>query len=104
MTSSDAFIEPVAKSMDLPISEEDLPASDEAGKTAFELPTTVYTPESPLRQPLTLLGDMVRDLLASRELAWRLYVRDNGHATATACSAMSGFSSRRWWQAYPSSF
>ena len=37
---------------------------------------TVYTPESPMRHPLRLLGDMGRDLAASRELAWRLFVRD----------------------------
>jgi lipopolysaccharide transport system permease protein len=36
----------------------------------------VYTPDSPLRHPFRLLGDMLRDLAASRELAWRLFVRD----------------------------
>lgn len=36
----------------------------------------VYTPESTLRHPLTLFRQMWRDLLASRELAWRLMVRD----------------------------
>lgn len=41
-----------------------------------ELPRTVYTPESPLRHPAQLFGAMWRDLLASRELAWRLFVRD----------------------------
>jgi lipopolysaccharide transport system permease protein len=35
-----------------------------------------YTPESQLRHPLQLLREMGRDLLASRELAWRLLVRD----------------------------
>jgi lipopolysaccharide transport system permease protein len=39
-------------------------------------PRTYYTPESYLRQPFKLLRDMWRDLLASRELAWRLMVRD----------------------------
>lgn len=38
--------------------------------------TTIYTPESPVRHPLRLLRAMGRDLLASRELAWRLFVRD----------------------------
>jgi lipopolysaccharide transport system permease protein len=42
----------------------------------MSLPITVYTPESPLRHPARLLADMARDLLASRELAWRLFVRD----------------------------
>jgi lipopolysaccharide transport system permease protein len=41
-----------------------------------DLPVTVYTPESPLRHPAALLKGMLRDLLASRELAWRLFVRD----------------------------
>ena len=36
----------------------------------------MYTPQSPLRAPGKLLRDMVRDLFASRELAWRLFVRD----------------------------
>jgi lipopolysaccharide transport system permease protein len=36
----------------------------------------VYTPESSLRQPLKLFGEMWRDLLGSRELAWRLMKRD----------------------------
>ncbi len=40
------------------------------------LPETIYTPESRLRQPKQLWRDMWRDLLASRDLAWRLMVRD----------------------------
>lgn len=36
----------------------------------------VHTPESLLRHPVLLLRQMWRDLLASRELAWRLMVRD----------------------------
>jgi homopolymeric O-antigen transport system permease protein len=36
----------------------------------------VYTPESPLRHPGRFLREMLRDLRASRELAWRLFVRD----------------------------
>lgn len=35
-----------------------------------------YTPESQLRHPRQLLRQMWLDLLASRELAWRLMVRD----------------------------
>ena len=34
------------------------------------------TPDSALRHPWRLLREMFRDLLASRELAWRLFVRD----------------------------
>jgi lipopolysaccharide transport system permease protein len=44
-------------------------------KTAA-LPITIYTPESPLRKPREMVTTMVRDLLASRELAWRLFIRD----------------------------
>jgi lipopolysaccharide transport system permease protein len=36
----------------------------------------VYTPESPLRHPRALLREMLRDLRASRDLAWRLFLRD----------------------------
>jgi lipopolysaccharide transport system permease protein len=41
-----------------------------------ELPVTVYTPESSLRNPARMVRSMFRDLLASRELAWQLAVRD----------------------------
>jgi lipopolysaccharide transport system permease protein len=37
---------------------------------------TVYTPESPLRQPAKFVRLMVADLADSRELAWRLFIRD----------------------------
>lgn len=37
---------------------------------------TVLTPESDIRKPIRLLMKMVRDLIFSRELAWRLFVRD----------------------------
>lgn len=40
------------------------------------LPVVVYTPGSELRQPAQLLRGMFRDVLASRELAWRLFVRN----------------------------
>jgi len=39
-------------------------------------PEVVYTPESKLRHPIQLFKQMGRGLLASRELAWRLMVRD----------------------------
>ena len=42
----------------------------------MSLPITIYTPESPLKNPARLLHEMFRDLLASRELAWRLFVRN----------------------------
>lgn len=39
-------------------------------------PEIIYTPDSLLRRPKFLLRTMWCDLLASRELAWRLMVRD----------------------------
>jgi lipopolysaccharide transport system permease protein len=42
----------------------------------MRLPVTIYTPESPLKHPAKLLREIVRDVLAARELAWRLFVRD----------------------------
>lgn len=36
----------------------------------------IYTPQSKIRNPLKLLQEMGKDLFASRELAWRLLVRD----------------------------
>ncbi|MER3492550.1 MAG: polysialic acid transporter [Mastigocladus sp. ERB_26_2] len=41
-----------------------------------QLPEVIHTPESSLKHPLRLLQQMWRDLLTSRELAWRLMVRD----------------------------
>lgn len=41
-----------------------------------KLAEAVYTPDSQLRRPGQLLKSMWRDLLASRELAWRLFVRN----------------------------
>lgn len=40
------------------------------------MPKTVYTPESPMRSPVRLAKAMWNDLKDSRELAWRLFVRD----------------------------
>ena len=44
----------------------------------------VYTPDSSLANPRTMMRGMFRDLLASRDLAWRLAVRDivAGHRQA----------------------
>jgi lipopolysaccharide transport system permease protein len=41
-----------------------------------KLPKVVYTPESQMRTPGRLLWSMFSDLKASRELGWRLFVRD----------------------------
>jgi len=37
---------------------------------------TIYTPESLLASPFTMGKEMLRDLVASQELAWRLTLRD----------------------------
>lgn len=41
-----------------------------------ELPVTIYSPASPLREPGRMMRAMGHDVMASRELAWRLFVRD----------------------------
>jgi lipopolysaccharide transport system permease protein len=39
-------------------------------------PYVVYTPHSQLRHPIVLMRSMLSDLRASKELAWRLFIRD----------------------------
>lgn len=41
-----------------------------------KLPVTIYSPDSSLANPVKMLRAMFSDLLASRELAWRLAIRD----------------------------
>jgi lipopolysaccharide transport system permease protein len=41
-----------------------------------DLPIQVYTPDSQMRSPRRLMEAMWQDLKASRELAWRLFIRD----------------------------
>lgn len=45
-------------------------------KPGSELPVTAYTPDSRLQHPARMLREMLSDLWAGRELAWRLAVRD----------------------------
>lgn len=52
------------------------PNTGPAPTTPSELPEVVYSPQSPIRQPGRMVAAMWRDLLASRELAWRLFTRD----------------------------
>lgn len=52
------------------------------------LPVTIYTPESAIASPGRMLRDMARDLRMSRELSWRLAVRD---ISAQYRQAMLGF-------------
>ncbi len=48
-----------------------------AGKTATrDLPETVYDAQPELSRPAVLVRNIVRDLAASRGLAWRLFVRN----------------------------
>jgi lipopolysaccharide transport system permease protein len=52
-------------------------SSQDAPATASPpLPCRVYSPESSAGSPLRMLGEMMRDLRASRELAFRLAQRD----------------------------
>ena len=58
-------------------------------KSLFEV---TYTPDSRLRHPLRLLREMFRDLWNSRELAWRLIVRDiNAQYRQTALGFLWAF-------------
>jgi lipopolysaccharide transport system permease protein len=41
-----------------------------------DLKVTIYTPESSLRNPIRMFREMFLDLLAGRELAWQLALRD----------------------------
>jgi len=41
-----------------------------------QLSEVIYTPESLVRNPVKLVQSMFQDLMAARELAWRLAVRD----------------------------
>lgn len=44
--------------------------------SSTNLPEVIYTPDSQLRKPGQLVRDMVADIGKSRELAWRLFVRN----------------------------
>jgi len=44
--------------------------------SAASLPEVTYTPASQVRSPAGLVRSMLRDLVACRDLAWRLAVRD----------------------------
>ncbi|GAI34956.1 unnamed protein product, partial [marine sediment metagenome] len=41
-----------------------------------ELEEIVYSPDSSLRNPARLIDETIRDFRSSRELAWRLIIRD----------------------------
>ncbi len=41
-----------------------------------DLPVTIYTPDSQMSSPGQLFRSMWHDIKASRELAWRLFIRD----------------------------
>ncbi len=50
--------------------------SKQTQQLAPRIHRVVHRPESRMRRPLQLFKEMGRDLLASRELAWRLMIRD----------------------------
>lgn len=51
--------------------------AEQAGiRSGGNLPVVVYTPASSLQSPTRMAREMWRDLKASRQLAWRLMVRD----------------------------
>ena len=52
------------------------PSINNRGAHPTKKQVAVYTPESQLRSPMKLVRALGRDVLASRELAWRLTVRD----------------------------
>ena len=41
-----------------------------------DLPIRIYSPEPALKHPVTMAREMLADVWAGRELAWRLFVRD----------------------------
>jgi lipopolysaccharide transport system permease protein len=43
---------------------------------ASNLPERVYSPDPAIQHPTVLLRDLLRDISAGRELAWRLFTRD----------------------------
>lgn len=45
-------------------------------ESSFVPASVIYTPASEMRTPLALLASIWRDVKASRELSWRLFVRD----------------------------
>lgn len=59
------------------------------------LKETVYTPNSELLNFPRLLRHMGRDLLVSRELAWRLLVRRSALRRARLCYSKAKTSSKR---------
>jgi lipopolysaccharide transport system permease protein len=52
----------------------ELKSTESAGRE--ELPVRVYTPEPAIQHPAVMLRGLWGDLMAGRELAWRLFVRD----------------------------
>lgn len=75
LTNSETLSTAAASQCDLDAGGAITPIADSAG-LASHLRVVVYTAESPLRHPVLMMQEMGRDLLASRELAWRLFVRD----------------------------
>ncbi len=64
MSASQTSIEPIVTTADVLTSNDGSTATDEVREHHFrdELPSVVYTPESPLRHPVSVLGSMAREL------------------------------------------
>ncbi len=60
----------------MPSAVHDLVTDQIDARASGAAQVTVYTPESAMRQPRLMLRSMWADLKGSRELAWRLAVRD----------------------------
>jgi len=58
-----------------PISDLRSPISD-LPSPASPLPVRVYSPEPAIQHPAILIRDLIADINAGRELAWRLFSRD----------------------------
>jgi lipopolysaccharide transport system permease protein len=59
---------------DIPSSQRSLRALRSAKSTSTKV--VIYRPDSRMQHPARLMREMVRDLLASRDLAWQLMIRN----------------------------
>jgi lipopolysaccharide transport system permease protein len=49
---------------------------ENSSSSVEQLPVRIYSPEPLLGHPVTLIRNIARDIMAGRELAWRLFIRD----------------------------
>lgn len=60
----------------MPIQNSKLNIQNSSPSGAEHLKVRIYSPEPLLGHPVTLVRNIFRDILAGRELAWRLFIRD----------------------------